>query len=145
MRPLWMFVIIPFGIAAASANAVARDAGLNYDQVEFSVQAEEELPNDLAEVVLAAQSEHAEPAQVAKDINETMTWALGQVHVVTGHRVIGWSSVRAGAVPFEVRDRTADPLRADQELASSTGSRLCWAESIRPQLFHMSANTNWGY
>jgi len=82
MRGPWLFVIIMLGVATSPATAVCSDTALDYNQVEFSVQAEEVLPNDLAEVVMAAQSQHGDPAQVAKDINETMTWALSRVHAV---------------------------------------------------------------
>lgn len=60
--------------ACATGNAVAEEA--HYDQVSFTVQAESELQNDLAEAVLEAESEASDPARLADDINRTMTWAL---------------------------------------------------------------------
>jgi predicted secreted protein len=73
-------LIIPFSLIAAGASG----GELHYDQVEFTVQAESELQNDLAEVVLAAQTEHSDPAQLAKELNDTMSWALNQVHAASG-------------------------------------------------------------
>jgi predicted secreted protein len=81
MRRPWTFLPAMLWVIAAHCDAAAAGGdALNHDQVEFTIQAETELPNDLAEVVLAAQAEHGDPARVAKEINDTMTWALNQVH-----------------------------------------------------------------
>lgn len=57
---------------------------LQYDQVEFNVQAEMEVENDLAETVLAAESDHADPAALANEINQAMAWALKQARGTSG-------------------------------------------------------------
>lgn len=57
---------------------------LRYDQIEFTVQAEMEVENDLAEVMLAAESDHADPAALANEINQAMAWALKQARGATG-------------------------------------------------------------
>ncbi len=63
-----LFLVTVCGLAHAEE--------LQYDQVDFSVAAETELQNDLAEVTLAAEAEHADPAQLAAEINRAMDWAL---------------------------------------------------------------------
>lgn len=75
-RP-WLFFLVLFGGVAAPCGAADT---ADFNQVAFSVQAETKLPNDLAEVVLAAQAENADPSRAAEEINETMAWALNQVH-----------------------------------------------------------------
>jgi predicted secreted protein len=80
MRRSWTFLLVMLSLMAAPYATAAGGDTLSYDQVEFTVQTETELSNDLAEVVLAAQAEHSDPAQVAKEINDTMAWALNQVH-----------------------------------------------------------------
>lgn len=69
-------------LAAGAAAVTARADELQYDQVEFAVQAETELQNDLAEAVLAAEAQHTDPAQVAAEINRAMDWALQQARAV---------------------------------------------------------------
>lgn len=82
MQRPWTFASVMLGVVTLPCAAADHGAELSYDQVEFSVHVEAELPNDLAEVVLAAQKEHSDPAQVAREINDTMAWALSQVHAV---------------------------------------------------------------
>lgn len=43
------------------------------------MEASGELQNDLAEVTLAAETEHTDPAQLAAEINRAMSWALSEV------------------------------------------------------------------
>jgi predicted secreted protein len=81
MRRPWIFSFVMLTITA-TPQAVAADYADAHDRVEFTVRTETELTNDLAEVVLAAQAEHHDPARVAKDVNDTMAWALDQVHGV---------------------------------------------------------------
>ncbi len=76
----WTFLPVMLSLVAAPYGVAAGSDAPGHDQVEFTVQAETELSNDLAEVILAAQAEHSDPAQVAKEINATMAWALNQVH-----------------------------------------------------------------
>lgn len=76
MRRFLLVSLIAF--AAGTAAVTARADELQYDQVEFTVQAETELQNDLAEAVLAAEAQHTDPAQVAAEINRAMGWALQQ-------------------------------------------------------------------
>ena len=80
MRQPWIFPLVMLSIMAAPCSATAGSDALGHDQIEFTVQADAELSNDLAEVVLAAQAEHSDPARVAKEVNDTMAWALNQVH-----------------------------------------------------------------
>ena len=80
MRRSWTSLLLTLGIITAPYGLAFGGDALNYDQVEFTVQAQEELPNDLAEAVLTAQAEHGDPARVAKEVNDTMAWALNQVH-----------------------------------------------------------------
>jgi predicted secreted protein len=73
MRYSWVFLFVAFGLVASPCGAAtAHDDELAHDRIEFTVQVEEELPNDLAEAVLAAQAENGDPARVAKQINDTM-------------------------------------------------------------------------
>lgn len=76
MRPWFVSLIL---IAALAAANHARAEDLHYDQVEFTVESSGELQNDLAEVTLAAEAEHTDPAQLAAEINRAMSWALGEV------------------------------------------------------------------
>lgn len=71
-------------LLAMFAIGSARADELQYDQVEFNVQAEAEWPNDFAEVVLATEGEHADAARLANDINQKMGWALRQARAVDG-------------------------------------------------------------
>ena len=80
MRRSWTFLLVMLCLVAGPYGIAAGSDTLSYDQVEFTVQTETELSNDLAEIVLAAQAEHSDPAQVGKDINDTMAWALNHVH-----------------------------------------------------------------
>jgi predicted secreted protein len=113
MRRSWTLLLVMLSVVAAPCGAVAGSDALSYDQVEFSVQTETELSNDLAEVVLAVKSEHSDPAQVAKEINDTMAWALNQVH--------GSSDIAANSGSYQtypVYDKTRlDHWRGIQTLA----------------------------
>ena len=80
MRRSWTFLLVILSLVVAPYGIAAGNDVLSYDQVEFTVHTETELTNDLAEVVLAAQAEHSDPARVAREINDTMAWALNQVH-----------------------------------------------------------------
>jgi len=80
MRWSWAFLLVMLSLMAAPYGTATGSDTLSYDQVEFTVQTETELSNDLAEVVLAAQADHSDQAQIAKEINDTMAWALNQVH-----------------------------------------------------------------
>ena len=80
MRRSWTFLLVMLCLVAGPYGIAAGSDTLSYDQVEFTVQTETELSNDLAEIVLAAQAEHSDPAQVGKNINDTMAWALNHVH-----------------------------------------------------------------
>lgn len=102
MRRSWIFLTVMFSLAAAPYGVAAGSDAPDHDQVEFSVQAETELSNDLAEVVLAAQAEHSDPAQVAKEINAAMAWALNQAH---GSADIAASSGSYQTYPVYVKTR----------------------------------------
>jgi len=80
MGSLQLAALILLTLCAASARAEE----LQYDQVEFAVQAEIEVENDLAEIVLAAESDHADPAALAGEINSAMSWALKQARGAAG-------------------------------------------------------------
>lgn len=80
---LWVLVS-SIVMAALLAAEAARAEQPQYDQVEFSVHAEIELQNDLSEVVLAAEAEHPDPAELANEINRTMSWALSRTRGVAG-------------------------------------------------------------
>jgi predicted secreted protein len=54
------------------------------DQVSFTVEAESESQNDLAEALLAVETESAKPATVAEDVNRAMSWALDQARGTEG-------------------------------------------------------------
>lgn len=73
-----------FIVTATLCASGARAEDIQYDQVEFSVHAETALQNDLAEVVLAVEVEHPDPAQLASEINRTMSWALSQARGTNG-------------------------------------------------------------
>jgi predicted secreted protein len=81
MRRPWAIYLI--SIALCPAGGAQADE-LQYGQVSFTVQAERELQNDLAEAVLAAEADQTDPAKVADDINRTMAWALDQARGVEG-------------------------------------------------------------
>lgn len=71
-------------VAAFSANGNACAEAPQYDQVSFTVQAESDLQNDVAEAMLAAESEASDPAKLAQEINNTMSWALDQARGAEG-------------------------------------------------------------
>lgn len=102
MRYSWVLLFVALGLGTPPCGADSgRDDKLGHDRVEFTVQAEEELPNDLAEAVLAAQAENSDPARVAKEINETMAWALKQVH-----GVVDIAADSGGYQTYPVYDKT---------------------------------------
>lgn len=113
MRHSWTLLLILLNaIYVTSGVAAAHGESLDYDQIEFTVQSEEELPNDLAEVVLAAQAEHGDPARVAKEINAAMAWALDKVN---GQADI--SAASGGYQTYPVYDKShLDHWRGSQTL-----------------------------
>ncbi|MEJ2553256.1 MAG: SIMPL domain-containing protein [Gammaproteobacteria bacterium] len=78
MERRWQLFLILILLGGMVTPCGAADSA-DYNQVEFSVQAEMELPNDLAEAVLTAQVENADPSRAAAEINKTMAWALNLV------------------------------------------------------------------
>ncbi len=76
---LLLLLLPPAGIAVA-AGAADSEA---MNRIEFQVRAEREAANDLSQATLVVESEHADPARLAADINETMAWALEQVRTAT--------------------------------------------------------------
>ena len=76
-------LLIPLLLSMLAIGSARADEP-QYDQVEFTVQAEAEWPNDFAEVVLATEGEHADAARLANDINQNMGWALRQARAVDG-------------------------------------------------------------
>ncbi len=64
-------------------GSVSHAEEVRYDQVDFAVQADTELDNDLAVVVLAAEAEHTDPAQLAAMLNQIMSRGLTLTRAVT--------------------------------------------------------------
>ena len=81
MWRLWTLLLVAYSLIVMPCDATAAHGDdLSYDQIEFTVQVDEELPNDLAEVIMAVQSENRDPARLANEINDAMAWALDQAH-----------------------------------------------------------------
>ena len=88
MRQTWISLLTSLSLIlplCVAGNARADE--LQYNQVEFSVNAEITLQNDLAEATLAAEAENTDPSQLATEINRTMAWALNQAHGTSGVEV----------------------------------------------------------
>lgn len=66
----------------ATASVRADDTPLTYDRVSLAASAELEVPNDLLTGMLYLQREGGDAAQLARQVNEAMDWALGQARQV---------------------------------------------------------------
>lgn len=69
---------------AVSATARADDTDAALDRIEFQTEATREVDNDMMQVILAVEKEHADPARLADEINRAMGWALQQARAQTG-------------------------------------------------------------
>jgi predicted secreted protein len=109
MLPLFAALLLP-------ATALAADDDL-LNRVEFQVQSEREVDNDLARAVLVVDLENTDAAQLADDVNEDMAWALEQSRTQKAVRV------RSGSYrtyPVYDQQRVAR-WRAEQELTLESG------------------------
>ncbi len=70
---VWMS-LLPGMMATASAE----DGALHYNQVHFQADSSEQVTNDLMRAVLWVQLEDSNPSSLARQINDSMDWALSQ-------------------------------------------------------------------
>lgn len=112
MRPL-LFALLLLPLAAPAHEE--REALFNL--VSLSAQAEREVPNDLLLAVLAAEAEGADPARLARDVNQRMQAAL---ELARGEQAV---RVRSGAYqtwPVSEKGRIVR-WRVRQELRLESG------------------------
>lgn len=107
-----MVLLIPLlMLVLASGPALAND-DVELNRVEFQVQVDREVGNDLARAMLVVEGENHDPARLAAEINRTMAWALEQAKGVTTVQ-----SRSADYRSFPVYDqRRITQWRASQEL-----------------------------
>jgi predicted secreted protein len=78
-------------LCLAALPAFAAEQGkageLNYNLIEFSVQARRETPNDLMQAMLFAEAAGADPAVLAARVNKTIGDAVKQAKTVSGIKV----------------------------------------------------------
>lgn len=85
--------IVPFLIVAALAGMFlpgalkAGAADLNYNLIDFSVQAGREVGNDLMQATLFAESAGSNPAEMAAIVNKRLAAAVAQAKAVQGVKV----------------------------------------------------------
>lgn len=62
-----------------SLPVLGADDAVIEDQVSFQVEVDREVNNDRVVAILNVTAEHRDPAKLAGQINDTMTWALAQL------------------------------------------------------------------
>jgi predicted secreted protein len=72
----WFVLLVQLLLLPLIASA---DSELVEDQVSFQVEVGREVDNDRVVGTLAATAEKRDPAELAKQINDTMVWALAQL------------------------------------------------------------------
>ncbi|MGD8843334.1 MAG: SIMPL domain-containing protein [Gammaproteobacteria bacterium] len=126
MRRLFQTTLMLLSLGLVSAFAAASDQKVIEDQVSFQVAAQREVLNDRAVATLSASAEDNNPANLAGQINDAMTWALKQVKVRSG------VASRSGAYrTYPVYDdRRIVRWRGSQELRLESGDMERLAQLI---------------
>lgn len=109
---------IAFLILSASAlltTAPARAAESEREipnRIEFQVQVQREVPNDIARAVMVVEKENVDPAMLAREVNTIMNGALARARETSGIRV---STGNYQTWPIQ-KDQRIQRWRATQEL-----------------------------
>ncbi len=72
-------MLILMALSVLPAVTAASDKDVIEDQVSFQVGVERDVENDRAAATLSATAEDRDPARLARQINESMDWALEQL------------------------------------------------------------------
>lgn len=115
VKRILVCVLLVLGAAPLAAGA---DTDFPEDQVSFQVEAGRDVDNDRAMAVLAVTAENREPAQLAREVNEAMHWALEQLR---GQSLIQSRSGSYQTFPV-YDDGKIVRWRARQELQLETGN-----------------------
>lgn len=108
-----LLILLSASALIISSIAAADDHKQTLNHIEFQLQAEREVDNDLTSAVLVVEDEHPDPARLAASINRTMTWALEKAKATPG------IDIRSGnyrTVPVHDQQRRLTHWRASQEL-----------------------------
>ncbi len=68
-----VLALLPLCANAAREDGAEQDA---MNRVSLQAESSTQVPNDLMQAVLSAESEDRNPVKLADTINQTMTWAL---------------------------------------------------------------------
>lgn len=100
-------------LAACLSTAWSADRDdILFNQVHLQAAAEQNVENDLLEVTLAVEAQGKEPARVAAQVNETMTWALKRARAGSDIEV----QTQAYQTYPVYRDQVVVAWRASQQL-----------------------------
>jgi predicted secreted protein len=106
--------------------ALADDERPLFNLVSLSAQAEREVPNDLLAAVLAAEAEGADPAKLAREVNQKMQRAL---ELARGERAVRARSGAYQTWPVSEKGRIVR-WRVRQELRLESGDFAAATELI---------------
>ncbi len=73
MRMVWP--ILSIGLLFSSTGLAAHESTPQYNVVNLQAEAEQEVPNDELTVIMAAEHQGTDPAQLADQVNRDMQWA----------------------------------------------------------------------
>jgi predicted secreted protein len=76
LRQMIVWTLLPLAVLTLPAVA---DSEVPEDQVSFQVETGRDVENDRAEAVLGVTAESRDPAELAQQINASMSWALEQL------------------------------------------------------------------
>jgi predicted secreted protein len=111
----WLFVLLQLSTLPVPAAASDRDAV--EDQVSFQVDVERDVENDRAVAALGVTAEDRDPARLAQQINDGMSWALEQVK--------GQTTIKSRSGTYQTYpvydDRKIVRWRGSQELQLESG------------------------
>ena len=82
-----MRIIPALFLMALTLPAAADGENVTYDRVALSVSAEEEVPNDTQVVVLRAQAEGRDSADLAREVNRRIRWGVDKAQAQEGIEV----------------------------------------------------------
>lgn len=82
-----MRIIPALVLMALTLPAAADGENVTYDRVALSVSAEEEVPNDTQVVVLRAQAEGRDSADLAREVNRRIRWGVDKAQAQEGIEV----------------------------------------------------------
>lgn len=77
-------LLLCMSCAMCQATYAHEEHALNYDQIDLSASAEQEIENDLLIATLYTEHEGQRQSEVATRVNETMAWALAQAKPIAG-------------------------------------------------------------